>query len=269
MTVTPDTVTAKPFAKWVGGKRGIMSELVQRLPSSFDDYYEPFVGGGALFFERRAYMTGEIYLSDNNFSLMMTYKAIQDHVELLLERLTDHAQQHCKAYYYEVRSWHDLEDPIDVAARFIYLNRTCYNGLWRVNSKGEFNVPLGSYVNPKIVHEETLRTCHEALQGVKIQFQEFDKITPQAGDFVYFDPPYHPTDPTAFTQYVQSGFTEKDQERLRDTAVKLHQTGVLVMLSNSNTPYICDLYKSKRFKIEVISAPALCQLQTQWTRTCG
>jgi DNA adenine methylase len=220
----------------------------------FGQYWEPFSGGAALFFELRENLQ-VAHLSDTNFDLIISYKVIQKNPAPLLEALQHHASQHSETYYYLVRSQHNLRDPIAIAARFIYLNRTCYNGLWRVNSKGEFNVPFGRYTNPKIVQANNLWACHAALQDVEIRFGAFDGIAPQANDFVYFDPPYHPTDETSFTKYSKSDFTEVDQVRLRDFAAKLTAQQVKVMISNSDTQFIRSIYQEKGFKVATIRAP--------------
>lgn len=245
---------ASPFVKWAGGKRSIIEELVKRIPSKFNDYYEPFVGGGALYFEIYQSLN-KAYLSDTNLELVLAYKAIKKDTSKLTEQLKIHAKNHNEEYYYKIRSQHDLQDPIKIVARFIYLNRTCYNGLYRVNKKGEFNVPIGRYTNPNIVQEENLKACSKALQKATINKMEFDKISPNEGDFVYFDPPYHPTIDSSFTSYTSDNFTEQDQLRLRDFAMSLRKKGVMVMLSNSNTEFVVDLYKNRRFKIEVVQAP--------------
>lgn len=245
---------ATPFVKWVGGKRSIVELLTARMPIKFNQYWEPFTGGGALFFELQEDLA-QSYLSDTNFDLIITYKIIQRDPTPLLEALKIHAQNHGEEYYYSVRKQHALQDPIAIAARFVYLNRTCYNGLWRVNSKGEFNVPFGRYTNPKIVQTNNLWACHHALQKVDIRFGGFQEITPQAGDFVYFDPPYHPTDETSFTKYSKSDFTETDQVSLKNFAATLSANHVHVMISNSDTQFIRSIYLEAGFKIATIQAP--------------
>lgn len=248
---------AIPFVKWVGGKRSVIECLKVRLPAHFGKYYEPFVGGGALFFEiRRKILSAR--LSDTNLDLMLTYKAIQKEPTKVLAQLRAHAKDHSDDYYYSIRSSHNLERPVDIAARFLYLNRTCYNGLYRVNKKGEFNVPVGDYVKPGIVQEENIMACSRTLQGdVVLEFKNYSAIEPAKGDFVYFDPPYHPTDETSFTAYSVTDFTEKDQANLAKFAKALHEAGVKLMLSNSNTKFIRDLYRSSIFKVEIINAPRM------------
>ncbi len=251
----PKPGAAAPFVKWVGGKRSIASELVARLPQTFDGYWEPFVGGGALFFEIHGRLTSAV-LSDSNLDLAMAYNAVRRDPLSLIAKLEEHARKHSPAYFYKVRSQHDLQDPIDVAARLLYLNKTCYNGLYRVNKKGEFNVPIGSYVNPEIVQRENIMLCSAALQKAQIEYREFDTIKPASGDFVYCDPPYHPVNSTSsFTKYTKLEFGEKEQERLRDFALQLHKQGVKVMLSNSDTALIRSLYKDPIWRLATVQAP--------------
>lgn len=247
---------ATPFLKWVGGKRGIISELTNRLPDTYNNYYEAFVGGGALFFEIAATLK-KAYLSDTNLDLVITYSVIKKDPHKLIELLKKHQKNHSDDYYYKVRARHNLDDPIEIAARMIYLNKTCFNGLFRVNKKGEFNVPIGKYTNPGICQEENILACSKALKAVSIEYKDFTKTEPQAGDFIYFDPPYHPTDETSFTAYSGAGFTEKDQSDLAEFCTALHKKGVYVMISNSNTKFIRDLYKSNIFRIGIVNAPRL------------
>lgn len=243
---------AHPFVKWVGGKRSIINELTSRLPDKFNRYFEPFVGGGALFFEIQDRI-GTAHLSDTNIDLLLAYQAIKKASKTLLDALEYHAKCHSSEYYYDVRSQHYLKDPIQVAARFIYLNRTCFNGLYRVNRKGEFNVPMGTYKNLIIANEKNIMACSLALKNTDIKFGDYHTITPKKGDFVYFDPPYHPTTETSFTAYSQNGFSEKDQIELSQFFSMLHKKGVYVMLSNSNTDFIRSLYK--KFNIAIVDAP--------------
>ncbi|MCK8518293.1 DNA adenine methylase [Methanoculleus sp. 7T] len=244
----------RPFVKWAGGKRCLLNDLIANLPETFEEYYEPFVGGGALFFALHNRIK-KAYLSDINLDLMLVYSAIKKDPYQLLEALKIHANSHSKDYYYSIRSEHELKDPIDIAARFLYLNRTCYNGLYRVNKAGQFNVPIGDYKNPNIVQEANILACHEALKKAEIKYNEFDHIYPKKNDFVYFDPPYHPTDDASFTSYTKQNFTETDQVRLKDFALNLHKKGVKVMLSNSNTKFIRDIYKNKAFTLLIVNAP--------------
>lgn len=246
---------ASPFVKWAGGKRSIIDELAKRVPAKFGDFYEAFVGGGALFFHLQDRLT-KAYLSDVNFELVMAFNVVKKDPETLIEILKKHQENHNEEYYYKIRDDEVFsKDPIMTGARFLYLNKTCYNGLYRVNQRGHFNVPIGSYKNPDVVNEENLRLCHKALQIAEINYKQYHQIEPKAGDFVYFDPPYHPINTTNFTGYTKLDFTEKDQIELRDFALSLHKQGVKVMLSNSNAELIKNLYKGKPFKIQSVQAP--------------
>ncbi len=254
---------ATPFVKWVGGKRSLMPTLLHHRPAAFVErpqhYYEPFVGGGALFFAvADGHGVGELTgatLSDTNPDLMTTYRVIQQAPADLIAALEAHAQQHSPEYYYGVRSQHHLTAPIAIAARFIYLNKTCYNGLWRVNSKGEFNVPLGRYRKPGIVQAEVIWACHAALAKVTLRHQGYQAIQPQAGDWVYCDPPYDRLDAQSFTRYAQHDFSRADQTALRDFVTHLSEQGVYVLLSNADTPFIRALYDG--FAIHTVMAPRL------------
>jgi len=242
-----------PFVKWAGGKRCLLKILLANMPNRINSYYEPFVGGGALFFGFHQRLS-KAYLSDNNPELMITYTAIKKDPKRLIELLKNHEVHHNKEYYYDIRQ-QQPDDPYELAARLIYLNKTCYNGLYRVNKSGKFNVPMGTYKNPRIVDENNILTCSAALKNVTLECHEFDSINPKSGDFVYFDPPYHPTDVINFTKYTQADFTEQDQVRLKDFAITLHKKGVKVMLSNSNADFIQDIYKGRPFYKQVVRAP--------------
>ena len=238
----------KPFVKWVGGKRQLLKqfrELNLYPPECFNPesntYFEPFVGGGAVFFDL---LPKHAELSDTNRELVMTYNVIKDNVDGLIKSLKKHIYN--KEYYLGVRDQdiNELSD-IEVASRFIFLNRTGFNGMYRVNKSGQFNVPFGRYKNPLICDENNLRKVSEALQGITITHRDYKDVLELAkiGDFIYFDPPYYPLNPTSsFTAYTAKGFFEKEQIELRDTFVKLHERGCFVMLSNSDTPFINELY---------------------------
>ncbi len=240
----------KPFVKWVGGKRQLLTQfktLNLYPPSRFDihkgTYYEPFIGGGAVFFDL---LPAKAVLSDLNEELVITYKVIQHDAQKLIESLKKHKNN--KEYFLKVRAldWKDLSD-IETASRFIFLNRTCFNGLYRVNSKGQFNVPFGKYVKPLICDEENIRKVSKALQGIKIIHSDYKKTVRKAqeGDFVYFDPPYYPISKTSsFTSYTKESFLENNQIELRDTFAELHKRGCFIMLSNSDTPFINDIYST-------------------------
>ncbi|TAF50935.1 MAG: DNA adenine methylase [Oscillatoriales cyanobacterium] len=274
----PATGIAHPFVKWVGGKRGIIQTLLDHLPLGspdypvIDRYYEPFTGGGALFFalqQRRQFQ--QVCLSDINADLITAYRVIQSDPDALISALGCHAQNHGKSYYYAIRQQHTLTDPIARAARLLYLNRTCYNGLYRVNRRGEFNVPMGRYKNPNIVQAENLRACHHVLQGVTIEHHPFDQITPphHSPCLIYFDPPYHPNEDGSFTSYSKQGFTAADQTRLRDLARDLHERGHYVMLSNSNADLIRELYATPPFRIFEIHAPRLVNCKSNQRQAVG
>ena len=252
-----ETPKAQPFVKWAGGKRSLVSEIMSRLPHSFENYHEPFVGGGAVFFAL-AHKIKNAFLSDANADLIRTYRAIQEQPERLIETLQHHKENHeTEGYYYEVRAQSDLEDIVDVAARFIYLNKTCYNGLYRVNKSGQFNVPQGRYKNPAICDADNIRVASRVLQKAAIHHVDFGDIEPEAGDLVYCDPPYDDT----FNGYSANGFGNTEQGRLRDCMDRWHRNGCYVMLSNSDTPLIRDLYQD--YTIHEVQGPPPYQLQKQ------
>ncbi len=243
----------KPFVKWAGGKRQLLDVLIKNVPPKFGTYIEPFVGGGALLFElepKRA------IISDTNYELINAYRVIKDNVEELIESLKNHVSE--EDYYYKIRALDPSAlTPVERASRFIYLNKTCYNGLYRENSKGEFNVPFGRYKSPKICDEDNLRSVSEFLRSADIQilhqdYRETCKLA-REGDFVYLDPPYHPISKTSsFTKYTKEDFTEEDQITLSEVFKELDRKGCYIMLSNSNTEFIKDLYRG--FEIVELSA---------------
>ena len=242
----------KPFVKWVGGKRQLLKQfrdLGLYPPEDFDPitntYFEPFVGGGAVFFDL---LPETAYLSDLNNELVVTYNVIKNDVENLIKSLKKHKLD--KEYFLKIRAQNPekLSD-LNTASRFIYLNRTCFNGMYRVNSKGGFNVPFGKYTNPLICDENNLRKASKALKNVEIKKQDYKEVLKKArkGDFVYFDPPYYPVSKTAsFTSYTSESFLDKEQIELRDTFVELHKRGCFVMLSNSDTPFINKIYSEPK-----------------------
>jgi len=244
--------------KWVGGKGRILAQLVPLLPPGVElmRHVEPFVGGGALFFHRQP---RRALLCDVNPALVGTYLAIRDDVEGVIGALEGLATAHDQAAYYAVRERYNLAPRVgrtERAAMFIYLNKTCFNGLHRVNRQGHFNVPAGRYKNPRILDPDCLRSASAALRTADIVEQGFDGLLAKAhpGDFVYFDPPYAPVSTTAnFTSYASDGFGPDDQERLRDVFRALHRRGCKLMLSNSDVPFIRDLYAE--FRIDTVAAP--------------
>lgn len=253
----------KPFVKWVGGKRQLIKQFREMglyPPEGFDpmknSFFEPFVGGGAVFFDL---LPEKAYLSDMNFDLVTTYNVIKNDVENLIKSLKRHT--HTKEHFLKVRAQKVATlTPLQIASRFIYLNRTCFNGMYRVNSKGGFNVPFGDNKNPMICDEVNLRKVSKALQNVEIAHQDYKEVFKKAkkGDFVYFDPPYHPMSQTAsFTSYTKEAFGAKEQVELRDVFLKLHKKGCFVMLSNSNADFINEIYgelKSHAIKVHKVEA---------------
>ncbi|MHA1996713.1 MAG: DNA adenine methylase [Promethearchaeota archaeon] len=242
--------------KWAGGKRRVLAQFEKYIPREFNSYIEPFIGGGSMFF----YLLPEnATIMDINPDLINVYNTIKNDVELLIESLKKHKNE--KEYYYSLRnidkdaekfsSWSDIEK----ASRIIYMNRCCFNGLYRVNSKGQFNVPFGSYKNPLFCDEENLFAVNKVLQGVTIINAGFEKTLEIAkkGDFIYFDPPYVPLSGTAnFTSYSKENFNFNSQRKLKEVFSILDKRGCKLMLSNSHCEFILDLYKD--FKIETIMA---------------
>ena len=246
-----DRARARPFLKWAGGKRTLVPDIAKLLPETIETYWEPFVGGGAVFFSLDNRIR-TARLSDVNAELALTYQMTRNKPEELISFLAPHESQHQdKDYYYRVRKVTDSKDAVEVAARFIYLNKTCYNGLYRVNKSGSFNVPRGQYKNPTICDAAGLRNASEVLQKAVIRFGDFDMVAPGARDFIYCDPPYDGT----FTGYDSQGFGESEQRRLRDTALKWHKLGAAVMVSNADTELIRSLYSGSPFTLHEVSAP--------------
>jgi len=253
----------KPFMKWAGGKGQLLSTIDDYLPAQFNNYFEPFIGGGALFFYLyRQGFKGKAHLSDINEDLVSTYLTIRDSVEDLIVELQSGTYKTDKETFYEIRAWDRNDDwneidPIKRIARMIYLNRTCYNGLYRVNKKGQFNVPFGRYDNPTICNEENLRAVSKALTKAKIQCIDFAGAVKEAQerDLIYFDPPYQPVSDTAyFTDYTASGFGIDEQKMLANVFEKLHKRGCYVLESNSSVKVIYDLYSSPEFHIDIVKA---------------
>ncbi|TLQ51171.1 DNA adenine methylase [Lacticaseibacillus casei] len=252
----------KPFVKWAGGKRQLMPQILKYLPKSYGRYYEPFAGGGAVFLTLQHNKTT---INDFNTELIYAYKAVRDNLEDLLTELKVHESRNSSEYYYEVREWDrngtiDTKSEVERAARFIYLNKTGFNGLFRVNSQNQINVPYGKYKNPAIVNEPILRAVSKYLnqKSIKILNGDFEDAVKgvKSGDFVYFDPPYAPMveDKQSFVGYTLNGFGAEEQERLRDLVNTLTKKGVKVMLSNSSVKYIHDIYAD--YKDTTVIVPA-------------
>ena len=251
----------KPFVKWVGGKRQLMQDLENNFPKQFTTYHEPFLGGGAVMFNlltKKRHLSCNV--SDFNSDLILAYVTIRDKLEKLIESLENHSKNYHKnstEYYYEVRK-QEPKQQIEKVSRLLFLNKTCFNGLYRVNKKGQFNVPLGRYTNPNIVNKENLTAVSKILQSkkIKISCRDFEAVLGDAkkGDLVYFDPPYQPVSSTAnFTSYTHRDFTEDDLERLAKLADQLHSKGCYVLLSNSNSKTVKDFFSKKYWKISSIN----------------
>ena len=252
----------KPFVKWAGGKRQLIPILNENLPDTFGTYFEPFLGGGALLFHMLIERNGQkCSISDLNSDLVLAYTTIRDRVDSLITSLKNHEknyQKDSKSYYYAIRQ-SSPRSQIEKTSRLIFLNRTCFNGLYRVNSKGKFNVPLGRYSNPNIVNEDNLRSVSYILQSSKtsIKCSDFEAVLRDAkkGDLVYFDPPYQPVSNTAnFTSYTNKNFTYDDLNRLACLCEDLDHKGCKVLLSNSNSKEVEEMFASKPWKISKIKA---------------
>ena len=250
-------IHARPIVKWAGGKSALWSTICSIMPHKYKAYYEPFMGGGAVLLKIiQKQPESPVYASDINQNLVITYQCVRDHPEELLELLRGHAKSFAanrKEYYYYVRS-HNPCEPLDRAARLIFLNRTCFNGLYRVNSKGRFNVPIGSYINPDIVQEKNIRAVSSILVNSKCSFccTDFESalgrhVKPES--VVYLDPPYQPMEETGFTKYADKDFTYKDLRRLFDVCQRLDQAGCYVILSNSCSPKVTEMFMDKPWSI--------------------
>jgi len=243
------SLVPKPFVKWAGGKRQLLPILSQHIPKNFDTYFEPFLGGGAVMFHILSKLQPKCFVSDLNSTLILSYVTIRDKVDELIMSLEKHSENYFKNsedYYYQVRD-SNPKNQIDQVSRLIFLNKTCFNGLYRVNSKGKFNVPIGRYVNPNIVNKENLQILSHVLQSKEISIKCEDFTTalkkPHEGDFVYLDPPYQPVSSTAnFTSYTNDSFDYKDQERLYTEFKKLDSRGCKIMLSNSRSQEVIELF---------------------------
>jgi DNA adenine methylase len=265
-----------PILKWAGGKRQLLDELYRRFPESYQHYHEPFFGGGALFFDIEP---DDGTINDTNPRLVNFYEQVKNHPKELIEQCqefqhpeddpdperefseTNRKGREIDEYYYQQRELfnrrpHGEEfDELEEAALLLYLNRTCYNGLYRENSSGGFNVPIGRYSNPDWVREAEIRQAHQVLQDTRIRNRDFEYIIDEAdtGDLVYFDPPYEPMSPTAyFTDYSAEGFGQEDQKRLLETAEELDKKGVYIILSNSGVMF--EMYDDAGFYVEVEGA---------------
>jgi DNA adenine methylase len=250
----------KPFLKWAGGKRQLLPEIKKYIPGDIHTYYEPFVGAGALFFD---VLPKRGIINDFNTQLILTYRAIKENVEELLVVLEDYKARNSKEFFLKIRNTDREADifnnltTVEKAARLIYLNKTCFNGLYRVNSRGFFNVPYGRYKNPAIYEEAVLRriSCYLKTNEIDILNTDFENACLDAdkNSFIYFDPPYH-GGKTGFTGYQAQGFGEAEQERLRNVMVTMTKRGVKCLLSSSDTAYIRGLYNYDFFDIISVQA---------------
>ena len=247
----------KPFVKWAGGKRQLIPEISKHLPKEFATYFEPFLGGGAVLFHILSENPGiKCTVSDLNSDLVLAYITIRDRTEELISSLKIHSKNYfkdSKSYYYKIRDT-SPRSQIEKTSRLILLNRTCFNGLYRVNSKGKFNVPLGRYTNPNIVNEENLRAVSHFLKSrkIKISCNDFGTVLDDSkkGDFVYFDPPYQPVSNTAnFTSYTSRDFGDADLRRLVELCFALDSKGCKVILSNSNSDKVIAHFENTKWKI--------------------
>lgn len=262
-----EQVVAKPFVKWLGGKRQLLPELEKRLPKTIDIYFEPFLGSGALYFHV-AHRVKQAYLSDKNEELITAYKAIQTNPTRLIEELSKH--KNTQEHFQQIRDADRDDDyrwnwsPIQKAARFIYLNKTCFNGLYKVNSQGQFDADFGNYSNPKIVDGQNISACNCVLTqpGVHIDSKSYESVLNEIRSlvnmgrnvFVYLDPPYIPLSiSSTFTQYTKDGFSMKDHLALKTFCDDLSRMGVKWMQSNSSAPIIFDMYKE--YTVETIVVP--------------
>ena len=252
---------AQPFLKWAGGKRQLLKVIKDFVPARYTQYYEPFVGAGAVLFFLQP---KKGVINDTNTELINCYQVIKNNPEELLTLCQYHQEQNSQEYYYQLRG-QDRQDnfescsPVERAARIIYLNKTCFNGLFRVNSSGQFNVPYGKYSSPVVADFAVIKAVSAYLNkaNVRILSGDFEKAVGRArkGAFIYFDPPYHPmSDTSSFTGYSINGFGIKEQERLREVCDKLSDRGCQVLISNSATPFIKDLYNDSRYEIVDVKA---------------
>lgn len=247
------------FIKWAGGKTALLKQFDEFLPDKIERYMEPFLGSGAMFFfVKQEYGPKKCLLSDINGDLINCFAVVRDRAKELTPLLEKHRNNHSQEYYYKTRKSNGTLSDVERAAKFIYLNKTCFNGLYRVNSKGQFNVPIGSYRRPKIYNEDSLVKASGLLAGAKLTAMPFEDVLnfAKAGDFVYLDPPYFPLSKTSsFTSYTKTAFGEKEQRGLCAVFRKLDKLGCKVMLSNSAHTFIKKLYKD--FRIETVSANRL------------
>ena len=253
----------EPFVKWAGGKRQLIPEIMKRLPVKYNNYYEPFIGGGALFFHL---LPERAIINDINKELVNTYRQIKNNVEELLKNLENidaSIYGDGKEYYYDIRDKfnHKIkknETDVEQAAMFLFLNKHCFNGLYRVNSEGLFNVPFNGKTG-KTFDKEHIVEIHHKIQQTVVLEGDFEKACSEAkkGDFLFFDSPYAPLNPSSFESYTKEGFNVENHIRLSRLFDELTRKGCYCMLTNHNTPFINDLYKNKGYKMDVVSVKRL------------
>ena len=248
-----------PFVKWAGGKRTLIPDIEKILPLEFNNYYEPFLGGGSVFFTLH-HKIKKAYLSDLNHSLMLTYKMLKQEPLKLIQKLKNYQKNHSKLYYDKLRrKFNNTPDDLNLASIFIYLNKTCFNGLYRVNKSGLFNVPIGRYKNPAICNEKNLKQASLALKKAVLKAQSFERIKPKKKDVVYCDPPYDNT----FSSYTKEGFNDESQELLKYHCDQWRKKGAFTIISNSDTPFIRTLYKGYKFISVQMARNINCEAQNR------
>lgn len=266
-------IEARPFLRWAGGKRQLLPELLRRVPAAYGTYYEPFLGGGALFF---ALKPARAVLSDANEELMAAYAAVCDNPEAIVRELRTMEDAHSRdprgTYDYVRSAGSSGHSLVYNAARMIYLNKTCFNGLYRVNKSGLFNVPMGKFARPPVIcAAANLRACSDVLKrGVELRTVDFKAVLgrPKEGDFVYLDPPYVPrSDSSNFTAFTKEGFGATDQADLAKIARRLKEDGVHILLSNSGTKEVRDLYPEPFFKVEEVKGRR--NINSHWEGRCA
>ena len=254
-------ILAQPFLKWAGGKRKLIPIIKDFLPVKYTQYYEPFLGAGAVLF---SIQPKKAVINDTNSELINCYQALKENPEELLRLCQQHKDRNSKEHYYKLRAIDRSDDfkcrsSVERAARVIYLNKTCFNGLFRVNSSGQFNVPYGNYSNPSIAEHAVIKAVSAYLNNANVRILEGDfeqaVATARKGAFIYFDPPYHPiSDTSSFTGYSIGRFGEKEQIRLKDACDKLSDRGCQVLISNSSASFIRSLYDDSRYEIVEVKA---------------
>jgi len=249
--------TPKPFINWVGGKRKIADKLISYIPEGLNNYYEPFLGGGALFFAVKNKFK-KCFLSDINYELVTSYNTVKKNPEGVAKLYSSHAENHSREYYYKIRNKDCTNNPGEITARFIYLNRYSFKGIYRINRDGKSGITISTKKINNTNVEERLKECSNFLKDVPIHTIDFSFIEPQKDDFVYFDPPYHKAGERFYTRLP---FGEKDQIRLKDFAMELDSKNVKFMISNSNTDFIRNLYNG--YNINLVEIKYLITGQTK------